>query len=404
MEYMQWTKRYRHYVIVMIVGMWGVAPHVDASQLVFPGVGMEDGSLGGNVVALPLNPISALFHNPAQLTLLPHSLSVSGVAARYHPSYANPQGYDNTSRELPMLPSLGYVTHRFAPLSVGIGAYGALGFVYNFDADPQRGVPNNLYTELAVLSLAPAVAYSISPNLHLGFGINPSYGRLRFKSPSPVGRIDVDVRGAGVFGSFGVLYTPTPKLTLGLGYKTPGMVWMRGNARVAGQGDDAAIDLHLPQGIEFGGAYRVTDWLTLVAQGRWTHLSIFEDSILEFDERSELNGPAARDVRDRFRLGGGIQWRILRRLTLHLGFSWERWAIKASSLSPAFPDVTDYQYGGGLTFHTDRWKMTVGVGNTYNDRRHVSAAQNPAFPGSYRLDMSVFGVQFTRLLVGTVRV
>jgi len=383
-------------MVVGFFGGWGVAGQALASQLVFPAVAMEDGSLGGNTVALPLNPTSALFHNPAQLTLLPHSLTVSAIAARYHPSYASPQGYDNTSRELPVLPSIGYVTHRFAPFSVGIGAYGALGFVYNFDADPQRGVPNNLYTELAVFSLAPAVAYSISPNLHLGFGINPSYGRLRFKSPSPVGRVDVDVRGAGVFGSFGVLYTPIPKLTLGLGYKTPGMVWMRGNARVGGRGDDAAIDFHLPQGIEFGGAYRVTDGLTLLAQGRWTQLSIFEDSMLEFDERSELNGPAARDVRDRFRFGGGVQWRILRRLTLHVGFTWERWAINASSLTPAFPDVTDYQYGGGLTFHTDRWDIHVSVGNVYTERRHVNAGQNPAFPGSYRLEFSVAGIQLTR--------
>ena len=36
----------------------------------------------------PLNPAAALFHNPAQLTLLPNSMSVGLLAIRYHPGYA----------------------------------------------------------------------------------------------------------------------------------------------------------------------------------------------------------------------------------------------------------------------------------------------------------------------------
>jgi len=93
--------------------------------------------------------------------------------------------------------------------------YGALGFTYKYKPDPAHGVPNNFYTELAVLTLAPAIAYSLTPDLHVGLEINPSYGRLRYKTPAPVGRIKVDVRGGGLFGTVGVLYTPTALLSLG---------------------------------------------------------------------------------------------------------------------------------------------------------------------------------------------
>ena len=57
------------------------------------------------------------------------------LAVRYHPRYANPLGYDSTSRELPVSPSFGYKTDRWAPWHVGVGMYGALGFTYNHDAD-----------------------------------------------------------------------------------------------------------------------------------------------------------------------------------------------------------------------------------------------------------------------------
>ena len=370
-----------------------------ASQLALPAATPEDASLAGNVVALPLNPVTALFHNPAQLPLLPNAATVGGIGVRFLPGYANPSGYNSTSREFPVSPSFGYVTDRWAPLHVGIGMYGALGFTYNHDADPQEGVPDKFYTDLAILSLAPALAYSLRPNLHVGVAINPSYGRLRFKTPSPVGKIDVDVRGPGVFGTLGIFYQPTPDLNIGLSYKTPGTIFMFGNARVAGQGDDAHVNFQLPQTIEVGFAYRLFPSLTVTAQARWTEFSVYEDTQLEFDQRKFLNRPAANEARDRFRLGGGLQYKILPWMTLQVGFSWEQWALTESSLSPTLPDLTEYyMFPAGVTIARGAWKVHLLGGWSYVESRHVTADRNPFFPGRYSLDQAIFGLQVTRLL------
>ena len=368
------------------------------SQLLPPATDAEGAALGGNVVALPLNPAAALFHNPAQLTLLPNSMSAGLLAIRYHPGYAGPNGYNSTSRELPVSPSFGYKTDRWAPWHVGIGMYGALGFAYNQDADPQRGVPDKFYTDLAIVSLAPAVAYSLKPNLHFGFEINPSYGRLKFKTPSPLGKIDVDVRGPGIFGTLGILYSPTPDLNIGFSYKTPGSIFMFGNARVAGRGDDAFVEFQLPQTITLGAAYHVTQRLTVVVQGRWAEFSVFEDTRLEFDQRTFLNRPAANDVRDRFRLGAGIQYLLLPGVYFRIGFSWEKWAIKANSLSPTLPDLTEYYLPAvGLSVERGSWRFSFLGGYAYVEGRRVKANQNPFFPGHYTLDQAIFGLQVTRL-------
>lgn len=396
---MQGSGRIVGIILLTVIGIWTTPTRGNASQLVTPTAGPQDASLAGNVVALPLNPVSALFHNPAQLTLLPNSVTLGVLAIRYHPSYANPLGYDSTSRELPIAPSFGYVTDRWAPFHVGIGMYGALGFAYNHDADPQHGVPEKFSTELAVISLAPALAYSLTPNLHLGVEINPSYGRLKFKTPSPVGFIDVDVRGPGVFGTVGVLYQPTPNLNLGLSYKTPGTIFMFGNARVAGGGDDATVHFELPQSIEFGLAYHFTDRFTVVLQARWTQFSVFEDTRLEFENRTFLNRTAVNKARDRFRLGGGIQYVVFPGVTLQVGFSWERWAINSSSLAPTLPDVTEYfMFPVGVTIERGAWQVHLVAGQGYTESRRVSREQNPFFPGRYSLDQGIFGVQVTRLL------
>lgn len=399
MRGMHYGRRAASVIMLAMVSMLGSPSRGQAAQLVFPAAGPEEGSLAGNAVALPLNPISALFHNPAQLTLLPHSVTMGLLAVRYHPRYTNPLGYDNTSRELPISPSFGYATNRWAPFHVGIGMYGALGFAYNFDAEPERGVPNNFFTELAVISLAPAVAYSLAPNLHLGFAINPSYGRLRLKTPSPVGRIDTDTRGPGIFSTVGLMYTPTSKLDLGIGYKTPGIILMRGNARVAGRGDDAKVDFHLPQTLEFGAAYHVTERLTVTTQGRWTEYAAFEDTRLEFDHNTSLNRSAVDDARNRLRVGAGMLYELLPGLTLHTGFSWERWAIKASSLAPTLPSLTEYYLLNlGISIERGPWRFHLATGYAYAESRRVTADRNPFFAGRYSLQQAIFGVQVTRRL------
>lgn len=65
--------------------------------------------------------------------------------------YSKPQGHDNTIRELLLVPNFADSTDRWAPFSVAFGAYGSLGFAYNFDPDPSRGAPNKFFTKLVVI-------------------------------------------------------------------------------------------------------------------------------------------------------------------------------------------------------------------------------------------------------------
>src|SRR5215475_9281352 len=97
---------------LVVVSIGPLMSQAQSSQLTLPAAGPSDSMLGGNVVALPLNPLTALFHNPAQLTLLPQSLTLGALFIPFQPRYASPQGYDQTSSEVPIAPNLGYVTHR----------------------------------------------------------------------------------------------------------------------------------------------------------------------------------------------------------------------------------------------------------------------------------------------------
>ena len=403
-----------------------------ASQLTAPGLAASDGMVVGNAVAYPFNAATALFHNPAQLSLLPNSFSTGAFNIMFHPSYENRHGiflpdslplplsdqekegfraisgfspmtgrsgyYDSTSREFPIAPNFGYVTDRFAPLSFGIGMYGSLGFAFNHEAGPEHGVPNNFFTELVAVSLAPSLAYSLASNLHLGVSLNPTYGRLKTKSPTPLGRLDLDVRGPGLFGTIGVMYQPTDRLNLGLTYKTPGKIWMFGNARVDGMGDDATVYFNIPQNVKFGFAYRITDRLTFVGQARWSHLSVFDETRVRFKKYTPLNQPAVGRAKDRWRLGTGLTYQVSESFMLGVGFSHEPWAIKDDALKPTLADNTDYMVAFGGQYKHGAWIFDVIGGMGHLEPRRADVRENPAFPGRYDLGMNVFGFQMTRLL------
>ena len=126
---------------------------VQASQLTAPGLAASDGMVVGNAVAYPFNAATALFHNPAQLSLVPNSFSTGAFNIMFHPSYENrhgiflsdslrgalppgvdPEGfrafrgfrpsadrsghYDSTSREFPIAPNFGYRTGPVCALRI----------------------------------------------------------------------------------------------------------------------------------------------------------------------------------------------------------------------------------------------------------------------------------------------
>ena len=428
------------------MGLWALAlacalsaPPARASQITVPTVSASDAMVAGNTVAHPQNALTGIFHNPAHLSVLPNQFSSGVFTIRFQPSFENDRGiylpdalrgglqpgvdpeairtaggfrpspdrvgrYDTTSREFPMAPNVGYMTDRFAPFSVGIGMYGSLGFSFNHDAAPEHGVPNNFFTELVSVSLAPAVSYSLAPNLHVGAAINPTYGRMRSKAPTPVGRLDLDVRGPGVFGTLGVLYQPTPKLNLGLTYKTPGKIWMFGNARVLGAvspvdvSDDATVFFNIPQNVKVGFAYRVTERLTVLGQARWSHLSVFDETRIRFDKNTMLNQTAVERAKNRWRIGGGLLYDVCDWLTLATGVSYEPWAIEDDSLRPTLSDTTDvgFSFGGQIT--RGPWIIDLVGGIMHTEDRRADPGENPYTPGRYSLEATMAGVQVTRLL------
>ncbi len=375
-----------------------VAHGAQASGLQLPHLGGRDAGMSGNVVATPNDGASTLLFNPAGIVGLRGTQVAMGVeAGNVTGGYTNEAiGYDGNSSEVPFAPFMWLSTDRFAPWYVGAGVYGAVGSSFNFPANEEAGLTSKLLGETAVLHLGLVAGREIMPGLRVGVQLAPSYGKLKGRTPSPLGNVAFDVDGFGILGTAGLLYDVTDRTTFGLAYRTPGIVFMSGDGEVAEESDDVEIDLHTPQNLTFGLAHQLTERLLVTVQANWAHYPDFEKGELEFENNPELNQKFIEDTRAVIRYGAGLEYAVLDWAWLRCGVSYEPWMIEPSAIRPQLYDASDFMFMAGFGVQLERWTIDVQTGVGHIEDRVVTEDDQAFFPGRYQSGaMPEFGVSVT---------
>jgi len=361
-----------------------------ASGLQVPHLGGRDAGLSGNVVATPTDGSSILLFNAAGVvdrhgTEVNASIIGSGVSGRYTNSET---GYDQKSSETPFAPVLWVASDWLSPWYVGAGVYGTVGSAFNFPAEPSVGVPEQYLSEFGFMQLGLVVGREIVPGLRVGLQAAPTWGRMRTRTSSPLGAIHFDINGFGITGSAGVLYDPIEGTTLGVSYRGPGIVFMKGDGEVAGQDQDVSIDFHIPQSIVTGIAHRIGTRLLVTAQATWTDYPNFENGEFEFEDFPQLRPKFVSDARSTVRYGLGLEYAVSDWLWLRTGFSREEWMMEASALSPLLYDTSDSMLMLGLGVAHGRWTIDASVGFAVMEDRLVSPTDQALYPGRYQIESS----------------
>ena len=303
--------------------------------------------------------------------------------------YTNPHtGYDQKSSETPFGPLLWVGSDRLAPWYVGAGLYGMVGSSFNFAAQPSAGVPQPFHNESGFLQLGVVAGREIVPGLRFGLQAAPVWGRIRTQTPTPLGPVDFDVDGFGISGATGLLYDLTERTTLGLSYRSPGIVYMRGDGTVAEQAEDIEIDFHMPQNVIFGVAHQFTPRLMVTAQATWTDYPNFTNGVFEFQQHPMLDQRFIARARSTFRYGAGAEYAWTDSLWLRAGVSREEWMIEPSAVSPLLYDASDVSMTVGLGVAHGSWLIDSNVGYAIVEDRLVTLADQTTFPGRYQLQPS----------------
>jgi len=384
------VQRFTGAFLTVLVATVAGSQSAHASFLQLPHIGGRSSGLSGNVVAAPFDGPSILLINAAgvvgrQATEVTAGLGTSTMSGRY----SNPvTGYDQKTSETPFGPVLWVGSDYFAPWYVGIGLYGSVGASFNFAAQPSAGVPEQFLTESGLIQLGFVIGREIVPGLRFGIEAGPNWGRIRTRTPSPLGAVHFDVDGFGLYGATGLLYDITDQTTFGLSYRSPGVVYMGGGGNVGGASEHVDINFHTPQSVIFGIGHQLTPRLLVTAQATWTDYPNFEKGVFEFEHHPVLDQRFINRARSTVRYGVGLEYELAEWLWLRSGFSREEWMIEPSAVSPLLYDSTDSMINIGLGIVYGRWTIDSTVGFAYMEDRLVTPTDQKTFPGRYEMESS----------------
>jgi long-chain fatty acid transport protein len=280
----------RQYVLIVFAAILALPAVCSAQGIMLSGVGPVNRAMGGAGTGAPLDPIGALYTNPASITALNNQVgfgvdlllpvletrsSIAGFAS----------GSSDAEPGVSVMPSVGWVHHsEQAPVTYGFGMVPAAGFRTNYAASttnpvlaPQSNTAGiaggfgRLYTEAGFFEMLPTIAVNITDHLSIGFGPTITVGQL-IVDPLIFAAPD-DADGTGAFrypsgrgvrntwgGGFqaGVYYEVDHDWSVGASFKSP--QWME---EFRFQSEDELglprterFGMNLPLVASVGGSYR----------------------------------------------------------------------------------------------------------------------------------------------------
>jgi long-subunit fatty acid transport protein len=359
-----------------------------ASPLLVPAIGAPDSALLGTQVAEPPTPEGAMFQNPAGLVAfdtMTYSVGLGVAFARGRVEASMPPGYDETDHGIPLVPSAGLSLPLGDRTRVGLGVFGSTGCTFDFDAQPPL-IPYGFFSETAIAAIPLVLAHRLREEVWIGIEVSPLLGYLRnrFPMPDPVAgaltQVKYTVRGPGIQGMVGATWLPSKLVSLGLGVRTPGAVWLDGSTSYAGTRQDTELLLQMPTQVFAGATLHATRRVDFSTALRWTDASRFGHSNIEF---AGVETPYIPDAQDEWRTGMGATFRATDDLTVRGAVSYATSIVGAKGASPLVFDSDDFSMSSGISYRVGAWTVHATGGYQFEGERNVSTDEAYILPGRY---------------------
>lgn len=326
------------------------------------GNGIQNASMGGTSIALPLDATAAA-NNPAGLAVLPTSvtLGLQLFSGRSSADYVLPDNHLH-NHQTQAAPEGGFNWRISTELALGLSLAGAgAGSNYGQPALPVPGA-GVAQTTLRIAEITPAIAWQPRPGLALGLGL--TLGQQQFKAdgtlmPAPVPGGLAPLVGHGLQSAQGIglrvgfLWQPSTEWSFGLTAKSRTRM-----GRLAGYRHDllAYSDgrMDLPSQYGVGVAWKPTERLTLAAD--WLRILWGDVKVMQDPKGFQWHNQAV------LRLGAA--WKLDEHWTLRAGISRNRRQIDATRVvqNLLVPSVHDRAYTLGVGWRLNaQTELNLGI-------------------------------------------
>jgi long-chain fatty acid transport protein len=257
-----------------------------------------------------------------------------------------------------------------------------------------------------VVNINPAIAYRLTETLSIGGGIDVQYldaelsnaidfGSLLGFPQALDGRATLSGDNWAVGYNLGLLYEPSPRLRLGLTYRSRVKHDVDVDAdfdapaaaapiQAAGLFTDTggSTEVTLPESVSLSAYYDVTPRWALLADVTWTRWSRFDELAVEFDNPLQPAIVEEQDWDDTVRISLGAAFRPTERWVLRAGIAYDESPIPDEFQRPRLVVGDRVLVGVGAGYRlSDTVRLDIGYMHSFSEDVEVDISN----PGAGRL-------------------
>jgi long-chain fatty acid transport protein len=321
-------------------------------------------------------------------------------------SHENTNGTTDVAERKGHYPVFLYATHKLNDtISLGFGINTPFGLSTSWSNSNSATRQVATLSDIKTLEFNPNIAFKVNDKLSLAVGIVYAQVDATLDSMYPLAptlTVRTKGDGDGWGANAAAFYKATDNLNLGLSYRSEILLKVDGKASVGPTSNSATTEVTLPDILQLGASYKVSDKLTLNTDLWYTWWSTYDRLIIKSATFSGGSVTSEKQWKDVWTLRLGGQYKLTDQWKLRAGYLYDKNPVPEDHFETRIPD-SDRQgvsVGAGYTVGN----LTIDAAYLYlhmntrhiNDSTSDNATTNPnSLNGTYKSD-----VHLASLMVG----
>jgi len=356
---------------------------------------------------------STIFFNPAGMTMLPdRQLVMAGHLIKPKAEFAGEGEFTASGTPVPgnqggdagswaLVPNA-YFAFRLTPdVHLGVGLNSPFGLKTEYDPD-WVGRYQAIKSEVKTININPSIAYKVSDTLSLGAGLNIQWVEAllthRQPLPAPVPLVTIKGDDYGWGYNLGALWQATPATRIGLSYRSEVDYTLEGTSStsdpmVAPLNGPVTAEITLPDSASLSLFHKLSPQWDLLADLTWTGWSDFDDLPIQ----GTVNKTTPENWKNILRYSLGATWHMSEKLSLRGGVAYDEAPVSDTYRTPRIPDgARTWIAVGGQYRLTSRSVLDFGYAHLFvNDPGLQSNDNGTTLNGKYDSQVDILSAQFT---------
>ena len=349
---------------------------------------------------------STIFFNPAGMTYLPdRQVVMAGHLIKPQAEFSGTStiggGTGGDAGSLALVPNA-YFAFRLTPdVHLGVGMNAPFGLKTEYDPT-WAGRAQAIKSELKTINLNPSIAWKVNDALSLGAGLSLQYAEATLTNLSAAGLVTIKGDDYGWGFNLGALWKLGEATRLGLAYRSEVDYTLEGSVTFSGApglNGPVTADATMPDSASLSLFHKLDERWDVLADVTWTGWSDF-DELRIVRTTGALVGVTPENWRDTWRYSVGANYRYSERVTLRGGVAFDQRAASDAFRTARIPDEDRTWLALGAQYRVSP-KMVVDIGYAHlfvqDARINKSEAGPPAsvLTGTYDASVDILSAQMT---------